>query len=137
MESQRVPEPGPASLAASILARGEPWVARPARPAPAVPERALPPAERPSAELFRLLNAALIDPQLGEQLLTTVERAGARAALAPGPTFGCELPDPVLRLTPIRLSEADWVLLREMSERATIRSLADMWRYLEGIGGGT
>lgn len=85
-----------------------------------------PPGEtlRPSPELCRLLNAALIDPQFGADLQAHPVQAALGAALTPGEVFGCRLPDPALQLPPISLSPDDWSILQGIPPS---RSIAELW----------
>ena len=81
----------------------------------------------PSPELCRLLNVAAIDSLFFAQLRAAPACAAACAALAPEVAFGCPLPDPVLGLPPVCLTQTDWMLVGRLRARPT---LAAMWQCL-------
>ena len=84
-----------------------------------------------SPELCRLLNAAAVDPVFGAALLAAPSRAAAGdlclAALDGLDGAGGGLPDPLLRLPPIHLAEAERALLRRLPPGGT---LAEAWQFL-------
>ena len=82
-----------------------------------------------SPALCRLLNAALINGSIRDELLRTPRRAATRTALAPELAFGCTLPDPMLRLPAISLDADDWDRLGRVRPTS---SLADVCRQLMG-----
>ncbi|HEV2123418.1 MAG TPA: hypothetical protein VGW38_11680 [Chloroflexota bacterium] len=76
------------------------------------------------------MNAAALDPQFRADLLASPLRTATRAERTEDHDFGCRLPDPLMRLPSIQLTERDKHLLREISSAS---SLADLWQQLTAV----
>jgi hypothetical protein len=85
---------------------------------------------RLSAGLCRLLNAVVIYPDLRAIFLESPLEAASLASRESATLLGHRLPDPSLRMPPIALEEADWVLLRRL---APCRTLAEAAHQLSSL----
>ena len=84
-----------------------------------------------SPGLLRLLNAALIDPTLGELFMESPIAAAHRTVGAAGSElFGTTLPDPALRLTLPALSMSEWDILSQMPSTTSLAEAAQELRRL-------
>ena len=86
-----------------------------------------------SPAMCQLINAALIDPAFGDELVAEPVEAAERAALGSPGMLGCTLPDPALRLPGLAIGAEDRSLLGRLAPADSLRGLCGSLRAMTGM----